>query len=397
MYKHAEKSHKKKNRLLANTFSQKQNGSKSTFQLVDNRPEAIQMQKFKEIANNHSQKNSLQFMNNRSEAVAERKMKKSSQASQLKDIQHKINEKTPVKAIQKTIPNEIIQRKLVFTDDKSEETSLSSIQIVLKVKYGATEKAVAYLARQAKSSKIYTFTNWQTAVNKANDYMSPAKQFLRSRRRNAKKKSKPRTKRFLYDLQSKKNYGFDDPDINIGRLKGRFRQGRGGQPFWSSKKDDYGGAVVKSDYDSLIMEVHNDKKHSEQTIARDILAWIYNGIEPKGYSKRMFRTMSTFIQLTQIIEPHKKRFAGSDKWARASFAQILHGNSSFHKEFNRKEGNFLPARAKKAGSVYGGQKSMRAFFELEKKKSDPKNWKDIGSNSIEETLDEMSDSSDEEN
>ncbi len=402
MYKHAEKSNEKKNQLLANTFSQKQNSVKSPFELVDNRPEAIQMQKFQEIANNHSQKNSLQLMNNRPEAVAQRKMqnmmKKSSQVSQLKDIQHKINEKTSVKTIQKHTSNEVIQRKLVFTDDKSEETSLSSIfQAVLQVKYGATERAAAYLANQAKSSKTYTFANWQTAVNDANDHMSPTKRFLRSRTRNAKKKSKPRTQRFLYDLQSKKNYGFDDPDIDIGRLKGSFRQGWGGQPFWSSKQEDYDGAVVKSDYDSLIMEVRNDKKHSEQTIAEDILAWIDDGTEPKGYSDRMLRTMSTFVQLTQIIEPHKKRFPGTDKWARASFTRILNGESSFKIEFNRKKGNFIPARAKTAGSAYGGQQSMRAFFELEKKKSDPEDWEDIGSKGIQETLDELSDSSDEEN
>ncbi|NEZ57635.1 hypothetical protein [Adonisia turfae] len=373
MYEQIEKPKENKSRAVANSVAQKKSYGRQGFGFVDNRPEAVAQRKMQKMMN------------------------KSSRRYQLKDIRHKTNDRARVKARQKHIANEVIQRKLVFTDDKSEETSLSSIfQAALEANYDATEKAVAYLASQAKSSKVYTYANWQAAVNYANDYMSPTKRFLRSRMRNMKKKSKPRTKRFLYDLQSKKNYGFDDPVINIGRLKGRFRPGWGGQPFWSSSKDDYGGSVVKSDYDSLIVEVGKDKKHNEQTIAKDILVWIGDGTEPKGYSERMIRTMSTFIQLTQIIEPHEKRFPGADKWARASLTRILNGGSSFKIEFNRKNGNFIPARAKKAGSDYGGQQSMRAYLELEKKKSDPKDWKDVGSKSIEKTLDELSDSSDEE-
>lgn len=74
----------------------------------------------------------------------------------------------------------------------------------------------------------------------------------------------------------------------------------------------------------------------------------------------------------------------------------FYSGSSFKIEFNRKNGNFIPARAKKAGSVYGGQQSLRAYFELNKKKSDPEDWEYIGDKSIEKTLDELSDSSDEE-
>jgi hypothetical protein len=372
MYAQVEKPKENIGKAVANSVAQKKSNVKQGFGFVDNRP-ATNMKGLFVASSILNQRGVVQKIND----------------ERIKNVAQPLT-------IQNA--NEVIQRKLVFTDDKSEQTSLSSIfQGVLEIKYDATRRAAAYLASQAKSSKIYTYANWQAAVNYANDYTSPTKRFLRSRMRNRTKKSKPRTKRFLYDLQSKKNYGFDDPIINIGRLRGRFRPGWGGQPFWSSSKGDYGGSVVKSDYDSLIVEVGKDKKHNDQDIAEDILAWIDHGTEPKGYNERMIRTMSTFIQLTQIIEPHKKRFPAADKWARASLTRILNGESSFKIEFNRKNGNFIPARAKTAGSVYGGQQSMRAYFELDKKKSDPKDWEDIGSKSIEKTLDELSDSSDEEN
>jgi GGDEF domain-containing protein len=55
MNTHADKTQENKNQSLANETSHKQNGSKSTFQFVDNRPEAIAQRKLQEITNNSPQ------------------------------------------------------------------------------------------------------------------------------------------------------------------------------------------------------------------------------------------------------------------------------------------------------------------------------------------------------
>jgi hypothetical protein len=52
MYEYAEKTKKNKSRAVANSVSQKQSRAESTFQLVDNRPEAIAQRKLQEMANN---------------------------------------------------------------------------------------------------------------------------------------------------------------------------------------------------------------------------------------------------------------------------------------------------------------------------------------------------------
>ncbi|MEM8998818.1 MAG: DUF4157 domain-containing protein [Bacteroidota bacterium] len=75
MQTYADKNQENKRKAVANAVSQKKSASKSTFQFEDNRPEAIQMWKLKEMANSYSQKNSLQFMDNRPEAIAQRKLK----------------------------------------------------------------------------------------------------------------------------------------------------------------------------------------------------------------------------------------------------------------------------------------------------------------------------------
>lgn len=54
MYTQVEKKIEKKSQLAGSTVSQKKNGSKSTFQFVDNRPEAIAQKKLQMIANNHA-------------------------------------------------------------------------------------------------------------------------------------------------------------------------------------------------------------------------------------------------------------------------------------------------------------------------------------------------------
>ena len=47
-----DKTQENKSQLVANSVSQKQNDSESTFQFVDNRPEAFAQQKLQEMANN---------------------------------------------------------------------------------------------------------------------------------------------------------------------------------------------------------------------------------------------------------------------------------------------------------------------------------------------------------
>ena len=55
MNTHADKSQENKSQSVANAISQKQNGSESTFQFVDNRPEAVAQRKRQEVANNSPQ------------------------------------------------------------------------------------------------------------------------------------------------------------------------------------------------------------------------------------------------------------------------------------------------------------------------------------------------------
>ena len=55
MNTHADKTEENKSRSAANADSQKQNGGKSEFQFVDNRPEAIAQRKLQELANNSPQ------------------------------------------------------------------------------------------------------------------------------------------------------------------------------------------------------------------------------------------------------------------------------------------------------------------------------------------------------
>jgi hypothetical protein len=65
MQAYADKNQENKSHLLANSISERNSGSKSTLQFVDNRSEAIQIRKLQEKADNYSHKNSFQFVENR--------------------------------------------------------------------------------------------------------------------------------------------------------------------------------------------------------------------------------------------------------------------------------------------------------------------------------------------
>tara|TARA_R100000656_G_scaffold121302_1_gene96181 strand:+ start:1801 stop:2541 length:741 start_codon:yes stop_codon:yes gene_type:complete len=74
MNTYADKTQENKSQSVASAVSEKQGGSGSTFQFVDNRPEAIQMLQFQEVANNNTQENTLQFVDNRPRAIIQRKL-----------------------------------------------------------------------------------------------------------------------------------------------------------------------------------------------------------------------------------------------------------------------------------------------------------------------------------
>ena len=69
MNTHADKTQENKSQSVSESLSQKQGSGGSTFQFVDNRPEAIQMRKLQKMANNHLRKNSFKLVNNRNEVT----------------------------------------------------------------------------------------------------------------------------------------------------------------------------------------------------------------------------------------------------------------------------------------------------------------------------------------
>lgn len=60
MNTHADKTHENKNQAVANAVSQKKSSSESTFQFVDNRPEAVAQRKLQEMANNSTRLDIIQ-------------------------------------------------------------------------------------------------------------------------------------------------------------------------------------------------------------------------------------------------------------------------------------------------------------------------------------------------
>jgi hypothetical protein len=62
MNTHADKTQEKKSQSVVNAVSQKQSGAESTFQFVDNRPEAVAQRKLQEMANNSTQVKQLKAL-----------------------------------------------------------------------------------------------------------------------------------------------------------------------------------------------------------------------------------------------------------------------------------------------------------------------------------------------
>jgi hypothetical protein len=138
MYEQVAKTQENKSQSATKAFSQRQNSSDSTFQFVDNRPEAIQMQKLQELANNSPQVKQLRafqsravansvaqkksnvkqgfgFVDNRPEAVAQWKLQdmtnNSPQVSQLRAFQETTYNNP------QTIQNTELQNRLVSDNE----------------------------------------------------------------------------------------------------------------------------------------------------------------------------------------------------------------------------------------------------------------------------------------
>ena len=95
MQTNLDKAQKVQNQSNAADGKAAQPQSSPASQIQDNRPEAIQMRKLQEVANDHSNRNSSQFVDNRPEAVAQRKlqavMNNSPQNQQLSQLQKMVN------------------------------------------------------------------------------------------------------------------------------------------------------------------------------------------------------------------------------------------------------------------------------------------------------------------
>jgi len=74
MYANADKKQQNKNKSTVDILSQKHDRDEVTQRLVDNRPEAIQMQRLQGMANNHTKANTFQFVDNRPEGTTQRKL-----------------------------------------------------------------------------------------------------------------------------------------------------------------------------------------------------------------------------------------------------------------------------------------------------------------------------------
>jgi hypothetical protein len=214
----------------------------------------------------------------------------------------------------------------------------------------------------------------------------------RSRLRNRFKKATPKSKRGIFRKQAKDNYGYKNADIarliasnpeastaltlynpalnpginpaysqiGIGDTKGYYRKGFGNQPFLYLDSKAYDDKQIPSNYDDVIARF----KGNDAEVAFEILSAIESG-QSSGKDQEA-QAKSLFLLLTQFIEAHSSRVPGSDKLARALLRRIALGQLTFQQAFNRKNGLFVSAWAKKGGAPQGGQVAGRALFGFSK-------------------------------
>ena len=218
------------------------------------------------------------------------------------------------------------------------------------------------------------------------------KKLRSSRLRNKNKKANPKSARRIFRKQAKDNYGYKNADIaraiasnpqassaltlfnpalnpginpaysqiGIGDTKGYYRKGFGNQPFLYLDSKAYDDKQIPSNYDDVIARF----KGNDAEIAFEILSAIESG-ESSGKDQEA-QAKSLFLLLTQFIEAHSSRVPGSDKLARALLRRIALGQLTFQQAFNRKNGLFVSAWAKKGGAPQGGQVAGRALFGFSK-------------------------------
>lgn len=230
---------------------------------------------------------------------------------------------------------------------------------------------------------------------------NPIDRLRRSALRNKDKKATPKKPRNLHEAQQKHSYGYDHPKIDTGLVKGSFSKGYGGQPNFIMNSNDYDGAVVKNDYDAIVAVIQEETRQKdaprEAEIAMDLMAYIDTGrFDKEKYSPQMCRAAATLISLTQFMESHETRELSADKWARACLRAIAGGTSTFKTEFNRKTGNYIPARATKAGAKAGGQEATRLALGKERKESDKATKEQVLHDGWDASLAFLSESSEEE-
>lgn len=214
----------------------------------------------------------------------------------------------------------------------------------------------------------------------------------RSRLRNRFKKATPKSERGIFRKQAKDNYGYRNADIarlvagnpeastaltlynpalnpginpaysqiGLGDTKGYYRKGFGGQPFLYLDSEAYDDKQIPSNYDDVIARF----KGNDAEVAFEILSAIESG-QSSGKDQEA-QAKSLFLLLTQFIEAHSTRVPGSDKLARALLRRIALGQLTFQQAFNRKNGLFVSAWAKKGGAPQGGQVAGRALFGFSK-------------------------------
>lgn len=103
MNTHADKTQENKSQSVARAVKHKQSRSESSYQFIDNRPEAIAQRKLQEMANNHK-KNSSQFLDNRPETITQRKRQEiansSAQVKQAAQLKSTIDNNSSQQVIQ---------------------------------------------------------------------------------------------------------------------------------------------------------------------------------------------------------------------------------------------------------------------------------------------------------
>jgi hypothetical protein len=132
-----------------------------------------------------------------------------------------------------------------------------------------------------------------------------------------------------------------------------FHRGRGQQPYIRTRREDFAGANVDDDYDSIVRVLSDANPRVEERRAYLILRMARGGRPSLAHeTAQVRRAMTYLLGLTQVAEESRRRTPGSAAAARASLRTIADGTSTFHAQFNRTNGLFVAARR-------GGTAAMR--------------------------------------